>query len=98
MRATKARSNADLEWFILVALAAIGIAVFGHVEEKTPAWRRHSKWVLHSGVVTALLSRGPGGSWTFGWVVGLPGVGLAPHVWCGKHGIDTLAAEPNERY
>jgi hypothetical protein len=80
MRATKAHSNADLEWFIPAALAAIGIAIFGHVEEKTPAWRRHSKWVLHSGVVTALLSRGPGGPWTFVWVVGLPGVGAGAYL------------------
>ncbi len=31
--------------------------------------------------------------------LGLPGVGLAFHLWwCRKHGIDPLTAEPKERY
>jgi hypothetical protein len=49
--------------------------------------------------VTALLSRGPGRPWTFAWIIGLPGVGLAFHLWwCKKHGINPLTAEPKERY
>jgi hypothetical protein len=98
MRATNARRNADLEWFVSAVLAATGITVFGHFEEKTPGWRRLSKWAFYFGG-TALLSRGPGRPWTFVWILGLPSVGLAFHLWwCREHGIDPLTAEPRERY
>jgi hypothetical protein len=58
MEATKDYRNAGLEWFVSAMLAAIGITVFGHFEEKTPLWRRLSKWAFYFGV-TALLSRKP---------------------------------------
>jgi hypothetical protein len=63
-----------------------------------PVWKRLSKWAFYFGV-TALLSRGPGRPWTFAWIFGLPGVGLAFHLWwCKKHGVNPLTAEPKERY
>lgn len=86
------------EWFVATALAAAGTTVFGRFEEKTPAWRGVAKWAFYFGVI-ALLSRGPGRPWTFAWIFGLPGVGLAFHFWwCRKHGINPLTAEPKERY
>ena len=98
MQAKKAARNADFEWLVSGALAVTGVTVFGHFEEKMPAWRRLSKWAFYFGV-TALLSRGPGLPWTFVWILGLPGVGLVFHLWwCSKHGIDPLTAEPKERY
>jgi hypothetical protein len=92
------RGDTSLEWVVSAVLAVAGITVFGHFEERTPKWRRLSKWAFYFGV-TALLSRGPGRPWTFVWILGLPGVGLAFHLWwCRKHGIDPLTAEPRERY
>ena len=44
MKAKKVYRNADLEWLVSGALAVTGVTVFGHFEEKTPAWRRLSKW------------------------------------------------------
>jgi hypothetical protein len=98
MKAAKAGRNTDLEWFVSALLAATGLSVFGHFGEKTPLWRRLSKWAFYFGV-TALLARGPGRPWTFVWIAGLPGVGLMVRLWwCRKHGIDPLTAEPKDRY
>ena len=69
-----------LEWFVSAVLAAVGITVFGHFEEKTPVWRRLSKWALYFGV-TAALPRRPGRPWMFSWIFGYPGLGLAFHLW-----------------
>jgi hypothetical protein len=92
MSARKARRNKDLERLLSAVLAATGITIFGHFEEKTPRWRRLSKWAFYF-EGTALLSRGPGRPWTFVRVLGLPGVGLAFHLWwCRRHGIDPLSA------
>lgn len=86
------------EWFVSAVLAVAGITVFGHFEEKTLLWRRVSKWTFYFGV-TAALSRKPGRPWTFAWIVGLPGLGLAFHLWwCKKHSIDPLTAEPKDKY
>jgi hypothetical protein len=83
MSARKPCRNADLEWFLSAVLAATGITVFGHFE-KTPRWRRLSKWALYFGG-TALLSRGPGRPWTYAWVLGLPGAGSRFHLWWRLH-------------
>ena len=91
-------ADVRLEWLVATALAAAGTTVFGRFEERSPAWRGVAKWVFYFGV-TALLSRGPGRPWSFVWIFGLPGVGLAFHFWwCRKHGIDPLTAEPKEKY
>jgi hypothetical protein len=75
----------------------VGVGPLRALEEKTPVWKL-SKWALVFGV-TALLSGGPGRPSTFVWIFGLPGVGLAFHVWwCKKHGINPPSAEPKERY
>jgi hypothetical protein len=88
----------SLEWFVSAVLAATGLTVFGHFEEKTPLWRRLSKWAFYFGM-TGALSRWPGRHWTFVWIFGLPGLGLLFHVWwCRKHDIDPLTAEPKDRY
>lgn len=98
MKATKALRNTDLGWLVSAVLAVSGLTVFGHCEEKTPGWRRLSKWAVYFGGI-ALLSHGPGRPWTFAWIVGLPGLGLGFHMWwCRMHGIDPLTAEPREKY
>ena len=91
-------AGAGLEWSVSAVLAVTGLALFGHFEEKTPLWRRFSKWAFYFGV-TAVLMRGPGRPWTFAWVLGLPLTGTAFHLWwCARHGIDPLTAEPRDRY
>ncbi len=52
-----------LERFVAAVLAATGLAVFVHFEEKAPPWRRLSKRVYYFGV-RAALSRRTGRPWT----------------------------------
>lgn len=43
--------------------------------------------------------RDAGRPWTFVWILDLPAVGGAFHtVWCLRHGINPLTAEPRDRY
>jgi hypothetical protein len=87
-----------LEWFLSAVLAVSGLTVFGHFEEKTPLWRRLSKWTFYFGG-TGVLARRSGRPWTFAWVLGLPGLGLMFHFWwCRKHRINPFTAEPRDKY
>ena len=88
----------SLEWFFASVIVAAGSTVFGHFEEKTPLWRRLSKWAIYLGL-TALLSRKPGRPWSLVWVFSSPYFGTSFHVWwCRKHGINPLTAEPKDKY
>jgi hypothetical protein len=47
----------------------------------------------------ALLLKTAGRPWTFVWIFGLPGVGALFHfVWCWRHGINPITAEPKDEY
>jgi len=49
--------------------------------------------------VTGLLGQLAGRPWTFIWIFGLPAIGAAAHlIWCRRHGINPLTAEPRDRY
>jgi hypothetical protein len=88
----------SLEWFLSAVVSVTGSTLFGHFEEKTPRWRRLSKWAAYFGA-TALLRRKQGRPWTFMWVLGWPALGLSFHLWwCHRHSIDPLTAEPRDRY
>src|SRR5512133_2321868 len=60
----------------------------------------HPPLVRLSGVtVTGVLGVTVGRPWTLIWVLGLPTVGAVFHViWCLRHGINPLTAEPRDRY
>jgi len=51
----------NLEWFVSAVLAAACITVLDYFEEKTPLYRRLSKWTTYFGVTTALLCGPEGG-------------------------------------
>lgn len=88
-----------LEWFMAAAVTALGMTAFSRFEDGGAAkGRRLLRWGMFYGV-TAVLGRTAGRPWTFGWIGGVPLVGLTFHLWwCRKHGIDPLTAEPRERY
>ncbi|MER3444545.1 MAG: hypothetical protein C4333_10670 [Meiothermus sp.] len=78
-------------------LYALGAALFGHFETKTPPARRLRKLVVFFGV-TALLAAWVG-DWALVWVLGTMGAGLGFHfAWCRLSRIHPLSAEPKEQY
>lgn len=86
------------EWFLSAVISVLGFTLFGHFEEKTPKWRRLSKWAAYFGM-TALIRRKPGRPWTFAWILGWPALGFVFHLWwCRRNGINPLTAEPKDRY
>jgi hypothetical protein len=49
--------------------------------------------------VAFLIGATAGRPWTFVWIAFLPSLGLTVHLlWCRKHGIHPLTAEPREKY
>jgi hypothetical protein len=87
-----------VELWLASLIGATGIALFRQFEEKTPLWKRLSKWAVYFGLAT-LLSRTLGRPWSLVWMFGLPAFGTAFHVWwCRKHGINILTAEPRDKY
>jgi hypothetical protein len=49
--------------------------------------------------VTGLIGVLVGRPWTFVWILGLPVIGAVFHlIWCRRHGINPLTAEPRDRY
>lgn len=84
--------------FLAVLVHTIGIIIFGHFEEKTPLNRRLFKVVIMI-VGTAIGYQFIGGIGAIVFSFGLIGLGLTVHVmWCRKHNIHPLTAEPKARY
>jgi hypothetical protein len=70
----------------------------GHLETVRPGWARLTRWLAYL-AVTGLIGATAGRPWTFIRIVGLPILGAAFHViWCRRHGIHPLTAEPRDRY
>ena len=87
-----------LELFLAASLMAVGSMVFGRFEEHKPIWGRLLKLGIFL-VITAVLSLWPGRIWALTWVFGLAALGMSVHVlWCRKHKINWLTAEPRTRY
>ena len=56
------------------------------------------RWLAYL-AVTGLLGATVGRPWTLVWVLGLPAVGAVFHlIWCLRHGINPITAEPRDRY
>ncbi|WP_439659419.1 hypothetical protein ACSHWB_44750 [Lentzea sp. HUAS TT2] len=87
-----------LEWMAAAVLIAVLSPLFGHFEDRSPVWTRMARWLVYLAVLFAveqLLGR----PWTWVWIVGLPLAGATFHVmWCVRHQINPLTAEPRERY
>ncbi|OLE23648.1 MAG: hypothetical protein AUG44_21600 [Actinobacteria bacterium 13_1_20CM_3_71_11] len=59
---------------------------------------RLARWLVYL-AVTGLLGATVGRPWTLLWILGLPVAGATFHVvWCVKHQINPLTAEPRDRY
>lgn len=87
-----------LELALASGIVALGSILFGRFEEGTPRWRRVRKLVSFLGI-TALISATAGRSWALVWVLGVPALGTAFHIWwCRKHGINAWTVEPRDKY
>ena len=85
------------EWLLSALIIAIATPGFGHFETVRPIWTRIVRWLAYL-AVTGVLGVTVGRPWTLIWVLGLPTVGAVFHViWCVRHGINPLTAEPCDR-
>ena len=90
--------NLWIDAAVMATLFAIGNILFGHFEERTPKWRRVSKFVLMTGGIV-LLSATAGRRWSVGVVLSLFAVVLIIHFWwLPKHGIHPFTGEPKDTY
>lgn len=91
------RFGIELEWAALFLLCALGSSLFGTFEVETEWWRKLARWLL-----AAILTIGSYtlvGHWSLALLAGLALVGTAAHfLWCRKHGIHPLTAEPRAKY
>ena len=88
----------EIELLLIMAVMLQGFIFFGHFEEKTARWRKLLKWAIYVGVAY-LIGSTAGRPWTFAWVAFLPLLGFTVHIlWCRKHGIHPLTAEPRDKY
>ena len=86
------------EWLTCAIIIAIASPTFGHFETVRPVWTRVARWLFYL-AVTAVIGATPAGRTRFIWIFGLPAVAGAFHtIWCLRHGINPLTAEPRDRY
>jgi hypothetical protein len=86
------------EWLISAIVIAVCSPVFGHFESVRPLWTRPARWLVYL-AITGLLGLTAGRPWTLIWVIGLPLTGATFHlIWCLRHGINPITAEPRDRY
>jgi hypothetical protein len=89
-------------WFevaMVMTVFAFGNIFFGHLEERTPKWRRALKVLVFVGVtlsISAALDR----AWAMGFLVLAAAIPLVViHLWwLPKHGINGWTAEPKDKY
>ena len=86
------------EWLTCAVIIAVASPAFGHFETVRPLWTRVARWLVYL-AVTAVIGATAGRLYTFLWILGLPALGATFHlIWCLRHGINPLTAEPRERY
>ena len=86
------------EWLTCALIIAVASPASGHFETVRPLWTRVARWLVYL-AVTAVIGATAGRPYTFLWILGLPAVGATFHlVWCLRHGINPLTAQPRERY
>lgn len=87
----------ELELGVLFALATVASSVFDRFEVETPAWRKLLRWIF-AGALTLGAFHWIG-HWSLALLAGFAGLGVFVHVlWCAKHGINALTAEPRRKY
>jgi hypothetical protein len=85
---------------VLVALgvSALLVVLFGRFEARVPVSRRVARMGVYL-VPAVVVSYTAGSPWTYVWIVGALLPGACFHVvWCRRHGINPLTAEPRDRY
>jgi hypothetical protein len=88
----------EAEWMTAAVMIAVLSPLFGHFEAKAPVWTRMTRWLVYLAILGAIALT-VGRPWTWVWIVGLPLLGATFHVmWCVKHQINPLTAEPRDRY
>jgi hypothetical protein len=88
----------EWEWITAAVLIAVLSPLFGHFEAESAVWTRVTRWLIYLAILLAV-EHTVGPPWTWIWVFGLPLIGVSYHfVWCRKHQINPLTAEPRDRY
>ena len=86
-----------LELMIAALIIVLGQGFFRNFQGETPRTSTVKKWLVYFALV--FLSRFTvGRPWSLIWTL-LPIVGLVGHcIWCFRHGIHPVTAEPRDRY
>jgi hypothetical protein len=88
----------EWEWIVAAVLIAVLSPLFGHFEAKSPVWTRMVRWLIYLAILL-VIDLTVGRPWTWVWVLALPLIGGSYHfIWCWRHQINPLTAEPRDRY
>src|SRR5205823_1881602 len=83
---------------VAVAVAALVVTLFGRFETGVPIPRRVVRMGIYL-VPALVIAFTVGPPWTYVWLAGALLPGACFHlVWCVRHGINPLTAEPRDRY
>jgi polyferredoxin len=86
-----------LELMIAGSILFFGERFFKNFQGQTPRATTVKKWLVYFALVL-ILGLTLGRPWSLIWTF-LPIIGLVGHwVWCFKHGIHPVTAEPRDRY
>jgi hypothetical protein len=86
-----------VELAALFVLCALGSSVFDKFEAETAAWKKFARWGIAATLTLSAYTMV--GHWALLVLFGFAGLGVAVHYqWCKKHGIDSITAQPRERY
>ena len=87
----------ELELGVLLAVAIAGQSIFAVFEVETPWWRKLLKWATVAALTLGLFT--VAGHWAVLLPVLAAAAGVTFHVvWCRRHGIHPVRAEPRRRY
>jgi hypothetical protein len=86
-----------LEFIVSISILGLGTLFFRNFQGETPIAVTVKKWVVYFALVL-VLSLIVGRPWSLVWTLS-PVFGLVVHcIWCFRHGIHPLTAEPRDKY
>ena len=86
-----------LEFMVALCVLFVGTYFLKNFQGETPRAVTLRKWLVYFTVV-ALLTLTVGRPWSLLWALA-PVFGFIGHVlWCWKHGVHPITAEPRDRY